>query len=69
MDLFSPKVAVSPARAQAVRDGVIKALSLDQDAVVLVTELACHDNDCPDIEVVIAVLRQGHSKLQVTLAS
>ena len=69
MDLFSQKPAVSPARTQAVRERVIEALALDHDAVVMVTELACQDDECPDVEVVIAVLRQGRSKLQVKIDS
>lgn len=34
-------------------------LGLGEDVTVSVTELTCHEPGCPDVETVVAILRQG----------
>jgi hypothetical protein len=34
---------------------------------MMITELTCHDEDCPEVETVIAVFRPGLEKVQATL--
>lgn len=48
----------SPERAR-VRAWCREALDLPTHVTVLVTELACDDPDCPDVETVIALLEDG----------
>lgn len=48
----------SPDRAR-VRAWCREALELPPEVTVLVTELACDDPDCPDVETVIALLEDG----------
>ncbi|MBM3664842.1 MAG: nitrate reductase [Actinobacteria bacterium] len=42
-----------------VRAWCREALDLPPHVTVLVTELACDDPDCPDVETVIALLEEG----------
>ncbi len=67
MDLFSPRRTADSERTQAIKQRLAKALALEQDATVMVTELECRDTGCPDVETVIAVLRPGRLRLQVKL--
>jgi hypothetical protein len=51
-----------PGYAQAIerlKTATRRLLSLSDDAVVSVTELACPDPGCPDIETVVAILIAG----------
>lgn len=67
MDLFSKKNPVKSARSQEIKARVAVLLRLCDDATVMVTELTCQDEDCPEVETVIAVFRPGREKLQATL--
>ena len=69
MDLFQKKNPEKGLRAQEIKVRVTQLLSLDDDATVMVTELNCQDEDCPEIETIIAVFRSGQAKLQTTLHS
>lgn len=64
MDLFGSK-REDVFRTQYIKQQVSEALGLNENATVLVTELACEDEDCPDVETVVAVLQAGQPKLQV----
>lgn len=64
MDIFMPKRPRNTVRLEAIKQQVADSLRLLEDAMVMVTELTCEDEDCPDVETVIAVLRQGQPKLQ-----
>ena len=66
MDLFAPKLKASSARKELLKRQVTAALSFVVDPVVMVTELACADAGCPDVETIIAVLPDGQKRLQVT---
>ena len=41
-----------------------EALKLPEDAMVMVTELACLEKDCAPVETVIGLLRPGKPQLQ-----
>jgi hypothetical protein len=56
MNLFGPKPQTDPAAAARIKGWVVELLGLPADAVVLVTELRCAEDDCPDVETVIGVL-------------
>jgi hypothetical protein len=44
---------------RALKQLAREVLALDDDAVVMVSELQCHEPGCPPVETVIAVL--GHA--------
>lgn len=67
MDLFSKRNPVKGQRTQEIKERVTELLSLTEDATVMVTELNCQDDDCPEVETVIAVFRPSHPKMQITL--
>ena len=67
MDLFAKKNPAKSVRSQEIKARVAILLDLCDDATVMVTELTCQDEDCPEVETVIAVFRPGLEKLRVTL--
>jgi hypothetical protein len=56
MDLFGGGAKPNPARIAQVKSWVREQLRLDEEAVVMVTELRCSEPGCPPLETVIAVL-------------
>lgn len=69
MDLFAKRNPEKERRTSEIKSRVVDLLQLNQEATVMVTELNCHDDECPEVETVIAVFRPGHQKVQVKLHS
>lgn len=69
MDLFAKRNSERSLRTQEIKARVAQLLDLNDDATVMVTELNCQDQHCPEIETVIAVFRPGQTKIQATLHS
>lgn len=67
MDLFSSRSPRSSERANEIKEQVAAILSLDQEATVMVSELACMEEGCPPVETVILVFRPAMDKLQFRL--
>lgn len=55
---FAPRRAL-PERTRQIKAWVRDVCNLDDAVVVSITELACRDDDCPDIETVIGIMRPG----------
>ncbi len=53
---FGQKPAHDPEVAARVKEWVREVMDLPDDVTVMVTELRCAEEDCPDVETVIAVL-------------
>jgi hypothetical protein len=59
-----------PVKLDAVRrvKGWVAARpAVPDDATVMVSELRCHEDGCPDVETVIAVMPAGGERKQVKL--
>lgn len=56
IELFGKKSAHDPAVTARVKGWVREVMGLPDDATVMVTELRCAEDDCPDVETVIAAL-------------
>jgi hypothetical protein len=56
IDLFGQGPRPDPAAIARLKVWAREAFGLPDDAAVLVTELRCAEDDCPDVETVIAVL-------------
>ena len=69
MDLFAKRNPEKGQRTQQIKAQIIELLELDQEATVMVTELNCQDDDCPEVETVIAIFRTHQQKIQITLHS
>jgi hypothetical protein len=69
MDLFAKRNPEKGRRTQQIKARVAELLELNQDATVMVTELNCQDDDCPEVETVIAIFRANQQKVQITLHS
>lgn len=55
---FAPRRAV-PEKTRQIKAWMRELCGLDETVVVSVTELACRDEGCPDIETVIGIMRPG----------
>jgi hypothetical protein len=69
MDLFVRKNSKKTCRTQEIKAKITQLLSLNEDVTVMVTELNCQDNCCPEVETVIALFTPGKPKIQATLPS
>jgi len=57
--LTDHSAAGGSANRSRIRSWARDALGLSPEVTVMVTELACDDPDCPDLETVIAILADG----------
>lgn len=55
---LAPRRAL-PEKSRQLKAWVRELCGLDDAVVVSITELACRDQDCPDIETVIGIMRPG----------
>ena len=55
---LAPRRAL-PEKTRQIKAWVREVCNLDDAVVVSITELACRDEDCPDIETVIGIMRPG----------
>jgi hypothetical protein len=55
---FAPRRAI-PERTRQIKAWVRDAYGLNESVVISVTELACRDAGCPEIETVIGIMRPG----------
>ena len=69
MNLFAKRNPEKGLRTQQIKAMIAELLELDQDVTVIVTELNCQDDDCLEVETVIAIFRPEQPKLQITLHS
>jgi hypothetical protein len=67
MDIFSSRGPRNSKRADEIKAQITAELGLNEEATVMVSELACTEDGCPPIETVIAVFRPAMQKLQFRL--
>lgn len=60
MDLFGTRKMSN--EAGKVKDWARRILDLDDEAIVMISELQCREENCPPIETVIAVMDAGREK-------
>lgn len=48
-----------PDHAKRIKEWVRSAASPSADAHIMVTQVACPDSDCPDVETIIAIMEPG----------
>lgn len=48
-----------PEKTRQIKAWVKEILQLEHDVAVSVTELACRDEGCPDVETVVGVMHPG----------
>ena len=46
-------------QTKRIKDMVRKAWSVPENVIIMVSELRCHEEGCPDVETVIAVMSDG----------
>jgi hypothetical protein len=62
MNLFGQKPSHDPAVALRVKGWAREMLGLGDDVAVTVMQLNCAEDDCPDVETVVAVLEPGSQR-------
>ncbi|HZY74219.1 MAG TPA: hypothetical protein VFE22_14020 [Edaphobacter sp.] len=67
MDIFSSRGPRSSERSNEIKAQVAAVLGLDEEATVMISELACMEEGCPPVETIIAVFRPAMEKLQFRL--
>jgi hypothetical protein len=67
VDLFAKKNPERERHTQEIRKKITDLLGLPPEATVMVTELNCQDEDCPEVETVIAIFQPGLERFQATL--
>ena len=50
-----------------VKDLVRKVWSVPEDVIIMVSELRCYEDSCPDVETVIALLSNDREPIKVTI--
>ena len=56
IDLFAPKSATNAEAEARVKGWVRDVMGFPEDTTITVIELRCREDDCPDVETVIAIL-------------
>jgi len=56
INLFSQGPKSDPEVTSRIKKWVREVMGLPEDVVVMVSELRCAEDDCPDVETVIAVM-------------
>jgi hypothetical protein len=69
MDLFTKRNPEKSRRTTEIKMRIVDLLQHDQEATVMLTELNCQDEECPEVETVVAIFKPGQQKIQVTLHS
>lgn len=63
-NLFGKNQKKDVAAISTLKNWVREAFELTKNETILVTELQCHEEECPPIETVIVVLSEGTEKEQ-----
>ena len=50
-----------------IKDMVRKAWSVPENIIIMVSELRCHEEGCPDVETVIALMHDGAAPEKVKI--
>jgi hypothetical protein len=62
MNLFGKKAGHDPLVVQQLSDWTRESLNLTDEATIRVMELRCAEDDCPEVETVIAILEPGRQR-------
>ncbi|MAY68752.1 MAG: nitrate reductase [Rhodospirillaceae bacterium] len=67
-DILGLSRAKPDGSAQRIKDLVRRRFGLDDSATLMVSELRCHEDGCPDVETVIAVMGAAQANLTWKIA-
>jgi hypothetical protein len=62
--LLSDRPRRDPQQVAAIKRWAVELLGIPADSSLLVTELECHEEGCPPLETVVAVLAEGEPPRQ-----
>ena len=58
-DILGLSTKPTGGHTKRVKDMVRRAWSIPENVIIMVSELRCHEEGCPDVETVIALMRDG----------
>ena len=58
-DILGLSTKPTGGHTKRVKDMVRRAWSIPANVIIMVSELRCHEEGCPDVETVIALMRDG----------
>ncbi|MEQ9558195.1 MAG: hypothetical protein RIG67_20685 [Rhodospirillales bacterium] len=67
-DILGLSRAKPDGSGQRIKDLVRRRFALDDAATLMVSELRCHEDGCPDVETVIAVMGAARTSLTWKIA-
>tara|TARA_R110000868_G_scaffold304964_2_gene566099 strand:- start:1019 stop:1288 length:270 start_codon:yes stop_codon:yes gene_type:complete len=67
-DILGLSRAKPDGSGQRIKDLVRRRFALDDAATLVVSELRCHEDGCPDVETVIAVMGAARTSLTWKIA-
>ena len=66
-DILGLSTKPTGGHAKRVKDIVREAWSIPENVIIMVSELRCHDEGCPDVETVIALMHEGNEPEKVKI--
>ena len=66
-DILGLSTKPTGGHTKRVKDIVRRAWSIPENVIIMVSELRCHEEGCPDVETVIALMRDGAEPEKVTI--
>lgn len=67
-DILGLSRAKPDGNGQRIKDLVRRRFALGDEAALMVSELRCHEDGCPDVETVIAVMGSARTSLTWKIA-
>ena len=58
-DILGLSTKPTGGHTKRVKDMVREAWSIPENVIIMVSELRCHEEGCPDVETVIALMHEG----------
>ena len=58
-DILGLSTKPTDGHTKRVKDMVRRAWSIPENVIIMVSELRCHEEGCPDVETVIALMNDG----------
>ena len=58
-DILGLSTKPTGGHTKRVKDMVREAWSIPENVIIMVSELRCHEEGCPDLETVIALMHDG----------
>jgi hypothetical protein len=66
-DILGLSTKPAGGHTKRIKDMVREAWSIPENVIIMVSELRCHEEGCPDVETVIALMHDGAAPEKVKI--